>query len=203
MTTETQPQTKEFQVRDQAGTATGDPFAVLAQGDLPARADLQRLGCLRKAALRGARQARADGLRRLSVTLVPDAAAGTLTVKDNGIGMNRDEVIDNLGTIARSGTKKFLEGLERRFRQGCPAHRPVRRGILFGVHRRRPGHGADEARRRRGGAVGLGRRGNLRDPGVGQGGPRHRSHHAPARGGQGVPGAGAPARSWCASTRTT
>ena len=47
----------------------------------------------------------------MSITLIPDAAAGTLTVKDNGIGMSRDEVIDNLGTIARSGTKKFLEGL--------------------------------------------------------------------------------------------
>jgi molecular chaperone HtpG len=45
------------------------------------------------------------------VTLIPDAAAGTLTVKDNGIGMSQEEVIDNLGTIARSGTKKFLEGL--------------------------------------------------------------------------------------------
>ena len=51
------------------------------------------------------------GSDTLSVTLVPDAAAGTLTVKDNGIGMSRDEVIENLGTIARSGTKKFLEGL--------------------------------------------------------------------------------------------
>jgi molecular chaperone HtpG len=47
----------------------------------------------------------------LCVTLIPDAAAGTLTVKDNGIGMSQDEVVDNLGTIARSGTKKFLEGL--------------------------------------------------------------------------------------------
>jgi molecular chaperone HtpG len=47
----------------------------------------------------------------LAVTLIPDAAAGTLTVKDNGIGMSEAEVIDNLGTIARSGTKRFLEGL--------------------------------------------------------------------------------------------
>ncbi len=47
----------------------------------------------------------------LSVTLIPDAAAGTLTIKDNGIGMSEAEVVDNLGTIARSGTKKFLEGL--------------------------------------------------------------------------------------------
>ncbi|HEX4152555.1 MAG TPA: molecular chaperone HtpG [Steroidobacteraceae bacterium] len=46
-----------------------------------------------------------------AVTLIPDAAAGTLTVRDNGIGMTQEEIIDNLGTIARSGTKKFLEGL--------------------------------------------------------------------------------------------
>jgi len=51
------------------------------------------------------------GSDTLTVTLIPDTAAGTLTVKDNGIGMSQDEVIDNLGTIARSGTKKFLEGL--------------------------------------------------------------------------------------------
>lgn len=47
----------------------------------------------------------------LRIELIPDAAAGTLTIKDNGIGMSRDEVIENLGTIARSGTKKFLEAL--------------------------------------------------------------------------------------------
>jgi molecular chaperone HtpG len=51
------------------------------------------------------------GADTLCVALIPDAAAGTLTVKDNGIGMSQEEVIDNLGTIARSGTKKFLEGL--------------------------------------------------------------------------------------------
>jgi len=45
------------------------------------------------------------------IELIPDAAAGTLTIKDNGIGMARDEVMENLGTIARSGTKKFLEAL--------------------------------------------------------------------------------------------
>ena len=47
----------------------------------------------------------------LGVELIPDASAGTLTLKDNGIGMSREEVVENLGTIARSGTKKFLEAL--------------------------------------------------------------------------------------------
>jgi molecular chaperone HtpG len=47
----------------------------------------------------------------LSITLTPDSGAGTLSIKDNGIGMSREEVVDNLGTIARSGTKKFLETL--------------------------------------------------------------------------------------------
>jgi molecular chaperone HtpG len=51
------------------------------------------------------------GSDALSITLTPDTDAGTLSIKDNGIGMSEAEIIDNLGTIARSGTKKFLETL--------------------------------------------------------------------------------------------
>ena len=52
----------------------------------------------------------ADGAP-LSIRIVPDKAASTLTVVDNGIGMSRQELIDNLGTIAKSGTKSFLSRL--------------------------------------------------------------------------------------------
>jgi len=46
-----------------------------------------------------------------AISLRIDKAAGTLTIADNGIGMNQEEVIENLGTIARSGTEKFLASL--------------------------------------------------------------------------------------------
>lgn len=47
----------------------------------------------------------------LHILVSVDEEAGTVTVSDNGIGMNRDEVIANIGTIAKSGTKQFLESL--------------------------------------------------------------------------------------------
>jgi molecular chaperone HtpG len=48
------------------------------------------------------------------IRLKTDPAAKTLTVTDNGIGMNRQELIDNLGTIARSGTAAFVQQLENK-----------------------------------------------------------------------------------------
>ncbi|MFK7855600.1 MAG: molecular chaperone HtpG [Granulosicoccus sp.] len=47
----------------------------------------------------------------LGLVVSVDEEAQTVTVSDNGIGMNRDEVISNIGTIAKSGTKQFLENL--------------------------------------------------------------------------------------------
>ena len=45
----------------------------------------------------------------LAVTITPDKGKSTLVVSDNGIGMSHDELIDNLGTIARSGTEAFVK----------------------------------------------------------------------------------------------
>ena len=48
----------------------------------------------------------------LKVRLLVDKDARTLTVADNGIGMNREDLVENLGTIARSGTAAFMKSLE-------------------------------------------------------------------------------------------
>lgn len=47
----------------------------------------------------------------LGIRVSIDEANKTITIKDNGIGMTEDEVIENIGTIARSGTKQFLQAL--------------------------------------------------------------------------------------------
>jgi hypothetical protein len=51
------------------------------------------------------------GDTELKVEVLVDQKARTLTVRDNGIGMSRDEVIRNIGTIARSGTREFFQSL--------------------------------------------------------------------------------------------
>ncbi|MGZ5260611.1 MAG: ATP-binding protein, partial [Burkholderiales bacterium] len=47
----------------------------------------------------------------LKIRVTFDAKARTITVSDNGIGMSRQEVIDNIGTIAKSGTREFFDKL--------------------------------------------------------------------------------------------
>jgi molecular chaperone HtpG len=48
---------------------------------------------------------------KLAITIAADAEAGRLIIADNGIGMSRDEMIEALGTIARSGTRSFMESV--------------------------------------------------------------------------------------------
>ena len=49
--------------------------------------------------------------KELRIELIRDDQAGTLTIRDNGVGMTREEMIGNLGTIARSGSKKLMQSL--------------------------------------------------------------------------------------------
>ncbi|MGA2344159.1 MAG: molecular chaperone HtpG [Steroidobacteraceae bacterium] len=111
MTTETQPQIKEFQAETKQVLrlvihslySHKEIFLRELISNASDACEKLRFEALANPSLMGSDE--------LSVTLMPDAAAGTLTVKDNGIGMSQDEVVDNLGTIARSGTKRFLETL--------------------------------------------------------------------------------------------
>ena len=111
MSTETQPQTKEFQAETKQVLrlvihslySHKEIFLRELISNASDACEKLRFEALAKPDLMGADV--------LGVTLAPDAAAGTLSIKDNGIGMNEAEVIDNLGTIARSGTKKFLEAM--------------------------------------------------------------------------------------------
>ena len=54
-----------------------------------------------------------EGKQEPSIQIDVDKDAGTITIKDNGIGMTQDEVMENIGTIANSGTRKYLESLDK------------------------------------------------------------------------------------------
>ena len=48
----------------------------------------------------------------LQVRVTTDEAAGTVTFEDTGVGMNKQDLMDNLGTIARSGSRAFMQKLK-------------------------------------------------------------------------------------------
>ena len=54
------------------------------------------------------------------IKIIPDSASRTLTISDNGIGMSREAVVDQLGTIAKSGTRAYLEHLRQQNAAGRP-----------------------------------------------------------------------------------
>src|ERR1700754_4918293 len=64
------------------------------------------------------------------IRIIPDKSANTLTIADSGIGMDRQELIDNLGTIARSGTKSFVSKLGEA-KEGAGLIGPFGGGVFF------------------------------------------------------------------------
>src|SRR3984893_5710617 len=111
MTIETQPQIKEFQAETKqvlrlvihSMYSHKEIFLRELISNASDACEKLRFEALAKPDLMGA--------DALSVRLVPDAAAGTLCIKDNGIGMSEAEVIDNLGTRSHFLPKRFLETL--------------------------------------------------------------------------------------------
>ena len=63
----------------------------------------------------------ADTVNQFSVSLEIDKKAKTLSVSDNGIGMNHNDLLETLGTIARSGTGAFLNSLKNEKKGSCQA----------------------------------------------------------------------------------
>lgn len=61
-----------------------------------------------------------EGNADWKIKIIPDKGAGTLTIRDNGIGMTIQEVEENIGTIARSGTRSFMESIKEKSLQDNP-----------------------------------------------------------------------------------
>src|SRR5688572_19009560 len=53
-----------------------------------------------------------EGNKDWKIKVSVEKDAGTITISDNGIGMSRDSAVENLGTIARSGTRLYLDALK-------------------------------------------------------------------------------------------
>ena len=53
-----------------------------------------------------------DAEKELKISLIPNKDDNTITLIDTGVGMTKADLINNLGTIARSGTRQFMEALQ-------------------------------------------------------------------------------------------
>ena len=65
------------------------------------------------------------------IKLTRDPVKNTLTVEDNGIGMTYDEVLENIGTIAKSGTNDFLEAMKLLNKEVSTVHLSWRKKLRY------------------------------------------------------------------------
>ena len=143
----------------------------------------------------------------LAIRIRADREKRTLTIEDTGVGMTEEELVRDLGTVARSGSRAFLEQLAQRGQEGRAPHRPVRRRLLQRVPRGRPGRGRLARGRRRAAGAPLGRptgrtrfTGRARPSAPTRGTRDHASPHATTRRSSSTTGACATSSS---ATRTT
>ena len=68
----------------------------------------------------------------LRVRILMDKDAGTLTISDNGIGLSRQEVVETIGSIASSGTRRFLEAMQGAQKEGSEENQQATDNALIG-----------------------------------------------------------------------